>query len=255
MGALTMATTGAGPARRFAIILAYNFGRIGSYCVMGALAGLFAGQLMSLGAGPLLRLLAAALLVAMALYITDIWRGLTRLERAGQWLWRWIQPLGKRFMPVRSVPAAFALGGLWGWLPCGLVYTALSYALTQPGAGSGVAVMLGFGLGTLPAVVLAATLAEPVLRIIRSRQARAGAALLLLIFAVWTVFGTLGGGHAHHHAMDGSSDEQPAHHHAEASSASAISHSHHATPASAEKAGHGQGAASGAAPEHHSHHH
>ncbi|MDO6747923.1 sulfite exporter TauE/SafE family protein [Gilvimarinus sp. 1_MG-2023] len=227
MGALTMAIEKASATKRLRIILAYNLGRIASYCLMGALAGLFAEGLIAMGAGPALRLLAAALLVAMALYITDLWRGLTRLERAGQWLWRWVQPFGKRFMPVRSVPAALALGGLWGWLPCGLVYTALSYALTQPGPGSGALFMLGFGLGTLPAVALAATLAEPVLRAIRSRWVRGGAALLLLLFAAWTVYGTLGGDHAHHQHQHSTEESGPEHTSSSEQASSASSHEPH----------------------------
>ncbi|MDO3387108.1 sulfite exporter TauE/SafE family protein [Gilvimarinus sp. SDUM040013] len=213
MGALTMAVGEAGRAKKIRILIAYNMGRITSYCVMGALAGLFAKQLMALGAGPVLRLLAAALLVAMALYLTDVWRGLTRLETAGQWLWRGLQPLGKRLLPVRNEGAALALGGLWGWLPCGLVYTALSYAMTQPGAFAGASVMLGFGLGTLPAVLLAASIAEPVVRVVRSRGARAAAALVLVLFAAWTAYGALAGHSGHHGESANQAQDATNHHH------------------------------------------
>lgn len=231
MGALTMATGEGSSGQRARIVLAYNVGRIASYCLMGALAGLFAGQLIALGAGPMLRLLAAALLVAMALYLTDIWRGLTRLESAGQSLWRKLQPLGKRLMPVRSSGQALALGALWGWLPCGLVYTALSYALTQPGAGGGAAVMLGFGLGTLPAVLLAAAVAEPVLRLVRSRGVRWAAAFMLLIFAAWTAYGALAG-HGDHGADHDAHGGHTTHHtdsHSSPAPESGVEseHSHH----------------------------
>ena len=42
------------------------------------------------------------------------------------------------------------LGALWGWLPCGLVYSVLLTALASGSAPRGALIMLAFGLGTLP---------------------------------------------------------------------------------------------------------
>jgi len=101
----------------------------------------------------LLRVVAALLLIAMGLYLAGWWSGLTRIEALGRGLWRYIQPLTRRFMPVTSLPRALLLGGLWGWLPCGLVYSTLLWAASQGDALDSAALMLAFGLGTLPVLL------------------------------------------------------------------------------------------------------
>lgn len=135
-------------------VLAYNAGRIGSYAIAGAIVGGLAGGVHSLSSMASLQIagywLANLMLVALGLYLMDAWRGLTRLEAAGQLLWRHIQPLMKPLLPIDSAPKAFALGGLWGWLPCGMVYSVLLTAMFTGSATSGASVMLAFGLGTLP---------------------------------------------------------------------------------------------------------
>ncbi|RYZ97250.1 MAG: sulfite exporter TauE/SafE family protein, partial [Moraxellaceae bacterium] len=153
MGALSMAVPANARARRWMILVAYNLGRITSYALMGLLAGFFAEQFAALGGGSVLRVLAGVLLIVMGLYLADWWRGLTKLETLGRYLWVYIQPLGKRLMPVSTIPKALLLGALWGWLPCGLVYTALAMSMTQPAPTLAASSMLAFGVGTLPAVL------------------------------------------------------------------------------------------------------
>lgn len=213
MGALAFGVSAESRGRKLAIMLGYNLGRIASYTLMGALAGLLGYGLLAAGAGQWLRLVAAALLVLMALYLADWWRALTRLEKLGQGLWRHIQPLGKRLLPVRTLPQAILLGGLWGWLPCGLVYTALTYAMTQPGALLGGLTMLAFGLGTLPAVLAAGIAAAPLQAVARSVSIRRAGALLLLVFAGWTAYGALGHGPHSHGERDAGEISHPHHHH------------------------------------------
>lgn len=211
MGALTMAVSAERRVQRISIVVSYNLGRIASYTFMGALAGFFGYWLLAAGAGQWLRILAAVLLLLMGLYLANWWRALTWLEKLGQGLWRWLNPLGKKLLPVRSAPQGFLLGVLWGWLPCGLVYTALTYAMAQSGALMGALTMLAFGLGTLPAVLAAAFAATPLLAFARSPRVRQGAALLLIVFAGWTFYGAVShGGHAHEEADAG--EESHLHH-------------------------------------------
>lgn len=203
MGALTMAVPPEAKARRLRLVLCYNLGRIGSYTLMGAGLGALAGALHLAGLGFILRLLAALLLIAMGLYLADWWRGLTWLERGGRHLWAYLQPLGKALMPVTSAPKALALGGLWGWLPCGLVYTALAYSATQANPLLSGAVMLAFGLGTLPAVMATGLAARQVAALLQRRGVRRGFALLIIAFGLWTLLGgshMLGHGPDHDHA-------------------------------------------------------
>ena len=142
---------GGGTALR---VLAYNGGRIASYMAAGALAGGLAGGAVQLTRMASLQLLfywmANLMLVALGLYLMDAWRGLMRLEAAGQRAWRRLVPLLKPLLPMDSAGKALALGALWGWVPCGMVYSVLLTALMSGSAASGAAVMLAFGLGTMP---------------------------------------------------------------------------------------------------------
>ena len=141
----------------FAFQLAYNSGRIISYVCIGALAGWLGSAFSWSGFdwGPLPgKLIAAAFMVALGLYLTNWWRGLALLERAGARLWKHIQPWGRGLLPVQHPLQALLLGMLWGWLPCGLVYAVLAWSLTTASVIDGALVMLGFGLGTLPSMLL-----------------------------------------------------------------------------------------------------
>lgn len=138
--------------------LAYNLGRIISYALAGAVAGglgvLLAGVLPMQQAQNVLIVFAAVFMILMGLYIAGWWNGLTLLEKAGGGLWRLVEPLGRRMMPVTSPLQAFVLGLVWGWLPCGLVYSVLVWAVSAGGAVEGAMLMAAFGLGTLPNLLL-----------------------------------------------------------------------------------------------------
>ena len=213
MGALTMAIPQDAKRSRWLILVAYNVGRICSYALMGALAGLFAEQFAVMGGGIILRVLAGILLIAMGLYLADWWRGLTKLETLGRYLWVYIQPIGKRLMPVNNTPKALLLGALWGWLPCGLVYAALALAITQPSAGLASGAMLAFGLGTLPAVLAAGVAAQQLTRVLQQRELRIGLALIIIVFGLWTIWGSHGHSHTHHSADSNAQSTMDHNHH------------------------------------------
>jgi sulfite exporter TauE/SafE len=213
MGALAMAVPAEQVRRRWFILLSYNLGRIASYTLMGLLVGAFAGQLAIMGAGAGLRWLAGLLLIAMGLYLGDWWRGLTYLEMGGRYLWAYLQPLGKALMPVDSIRKGMLLGSIWGWLPCGLVYSALGYAMAQGDAPGGAAIMFAFGMGTLPAVLASGVAAQQMGRILQRRQLRRGFAVAIILLGIWTL---VGGGHNHQHEhpeSDTVNHEHHQHHH------------------------------------------
>lgn len=210
MAALSFSVPATEPARRWRILLSYNLGRIASYTLIGAIAGGL-GYQISTGHGlSVLRIIAGLLLIAMGLYLANWWRGLTYLEKAGGVVWKRIQPYGSRLMPVKSSGSALLLGGLWGWLPCGLVYTALAYALSQATIAGAAGVMLAFGLGTLPAVLASGVFAERIKAVMQLKGLRTVIALLVILFGAWTLWGTVQHSwHSQHtnHAASGHSPE------------------------------------------------
>lgn len=175
--------------------LAYNAGRVLSYTAIGALLG-GAGRLVTLAglhaAQQFLQVLAGAFLVAMGLYLADWWRGLARVERLGGRLWRRLEPLGRRWIPVRSPLAALKLGLLWGWLPCGLVYSVAIWSLSAGSALQGAALMAAFGLGTLPNLVAMGLFAGQLAGFVRARSTRVLAGLLVVGFGLYTLVGPWG---------------------------------------------------------------
>ncbi|KEY89565.1 sulfite exporter TauE/SafE family protein [Pseudomonas capeferrum] len=189
MGALTLAIPPEQRGRRLRLLLAYNVGRILSYACAGLLLGLAGWAVASSLAALALRVLAALLLIAMGLYLAGWWSGLTRIEALGRGLWRHIQPVASRLLPVSSLPRALLLGALWGWLPCGLVYSTLLWAASQGNAGYSAALMLAFGLGTWPVLLATGLAAERVSSLLRRRSVRMAGGLLVILFGLWTLPG------------------------------------------------------------------
>lgn len=197
VGALTANT--AGGRRQWPIHLAYNLGRISSYALAGAVLGAVGGaSLLFNDILPVqlsLYVLANLMLVALGLYLLGVTQGLTFLERAGQKAWSRIQPLTRRFLPVTSIGRALPLGMLWGFLPCGMVYSVLTAAMLTGNSLRGAGLMLAFGLGTLPNLLLAGLLLKRFRDLAQARALRLGSGLLVMGFGVWGLFNatTLGG--------------------------------------------------------------
>ncbi|TFH88648.1 sulfite exporter TauE/SafE family protein [Billgrantia azerbaijanica] len=183
------------PTRLSALLLGYNVGRITSYMAAGALAASL-GTLLTLSAELrlALQLLAAVMLILMALYIAGWWKGLLGIEALGKRLWRHLEPLGRRLMPVVKVPQAVGLGAIWGWLPCGLVYAMLAWSLAIADPWRGAALMGAFGLGTLPALLVTGFTARQLGALIRHPATRTLAALSIIAFALWQLWVLLPGG-------------------------------------------------------------
>lgn len=179
--------------------LAYNLGRISSYALAGALMGalsnlgLLLNNILPIQLG--LYVAANLMLVALGLYLVGFTHSLAVTERLGQRLWQRIQPLTARFLPANTPAQAFPLGLLWGWLPCGLVYSILATALLTGSALRGAATMLAFGLGTLPNLMLAGLVLARFRRAAQMPALRIGAGLLVVGFGVFGLFNasTLGG--------------------------------------------------------------
>ena len=174
-------------AARWRLALFYNAGRIASYSAAGALGGFFGQAVLSArGAAfayALMPYVASAALLVIALYLAGVSRVQRALECAGSVIWRRIQPWSRRFLPADTLSRALGLGAVWGWLPCGMVYAVLVTAVAAANAAEGAFIMLAFGLGTLPNVLVLSAMASRV-RALRSRVVRFAAAAALAVFAV-----------------------------------------------------------------------
>lgn len=189
MGALTLAIPKDQHSRRFRLLLAYNLGRIFSYACAGLLIGLLGWAVANSPGAMALRAVAAVLLICMGFYLAGWWSGLTRIEGLGRWLWRYLQPIASRLLPVSNLPRALLLGAVWGWLPCGLVYSTLLWAASQGNAQSSALLMLAFGVGTWPVLLATGVAAERTTILLRKRGVRIAGGLLVIIFGLWTLPG------------------------------------------------------------------
>lgn len=174
---------------RWPFHLAYNSGRIASYTLAGLLVGAIgqAGLLLRdvVPVQHLLFALSSLMLIALGLYLAGIWSMVQRIEQVGSGLWQRIQPLTRSLFPITSPVRALLLGTLWGWLPCGLVYSVLVTALASGHAESGALVMLAFGLGTLPNLLSIGLFWESCRHWVQSPKVRLFAGLLVIAFGIY----------------------------------------------------------------------
>jgi len=165
--------------------LHYHLGRISSYVLAG---GLVAGgaavfhEFAGPGGALLMRGVGTVFLVLLGFYIGGWFPRFAWVESMGRPLWARLEPIGRRLLPVRSLPQALGFGLVWGWLPCGLVYSALVFSLSTGSMWQGMGVMLFFGLGTIPTLLLVGFMADRVSRVMSSPLFRqvAGVSIMLL---------------------------------------------------------------------------
>lgn len=200
--------------RKLFIWSAYHGGRIISYSIAGGLAALLGSSLFSIinpdYAHKIGMILSGLFMIAFGLYLSGWWMGLMILEKKGDFIWQRLKPFSKKFLPVEHVYQAFVLGGLWGWLPCGLVYASLVWMFTVPSVTDGIIYMAAFGVGTLPMLILMSTAAAKISKIVKKSWVRKTAGVCIIIFGVLTVLGLLNihAGHENHTGHDMHSEHQ-----------------------------------------------
>lgn len=187
--AAAMRTQGRWPALRAA--LALNLGRVAGYALGGALAGGIGAVIVHAAEAPwlgiALRSLVGAVLVLAALRLLDTRGRLGFLRRSGDLLWRRLSPLTRKLLPATTLPRRFALGALWGWMPCGLSSTLLLAAWFTASALHGALLMAAFGLGTLAVMVPVTWSGASVARRLAEPRLRMTAAGLILAAGVLTL--------------------------------------------------------------------
>ncbi|BCG64578.1 MAG: hypothetical protein methR_P2362 [Methyloprofundus sp.] len=174
-----------------AFILSYNFGRIFSYM----LAGLVIGLLESILTFPFgeehshrfLQIISALIITGAGFFIAGWFPNFAYIEKTGSRFWKTIEPYGRKLIPVTSLTQAFLFGMVWGWIPCGLVYTALALAATSGDILLSTLSMLAFGLGTLPAVMGTGMVSTFISRISKLHTTKQVIGMLLVLVAIFSV--------------------------------------------------------------------
>lgn len=203
VGALTMGlseTTRKSWIKLLPYLLTYNFGRLFSYTLAGVIVGLLSSSvsgLFQIGRFPVGGIIGGVFMIALGIYIAGWWQTMAPLERLGGHFWRLIEPVGRRFIPVKTPLQALGLGVFWGWLPCGLVYSTLALAATSAEAVQSGLLMLAFGAGTLPMLLAMGGFAEKLSYFTRNKGTRYTAGILLIAFGALILTKALSGGHQH----------------------------------------------------------
>jgi uncharacterized protein len=194
VGALSFATQQNKNAKKtplFTLLFAYNFGRLFSYSmaggVMGSVGWLLARWTDIHNMQLVMQLIAGVFMLMMGLYISGWWMGLVRLEKVGGMVWQYIQPVALKILPVNNPWQAIGLGLLWGWLPCGLVYSVLIWAVSAGSFQQGALLMLCFGLGTLPNLLAMGVFANQLKLFVQKQTVRYMAGATVILFALWNM--------------------------------------------------------------------
>ncbi len=153
--ALGLATgTNAAGRPRMLLLACYQLGRISSYAIAGLLFSSTLGHFVALldreSVRQGLRVLTAGALALSALVAFGRIRDPG--GAIGRRIWPAIAAQGRRLLPVTNPGRALAFGMLWGWMPCGFVYTVLLVATLQADPAQGALTMAAFGAGTAPAM-------------------------------------------------------------------------------------------------------
>jgi uncharacterized protein len=143
---------------RYALYL--HLGRLITYAALGALAGALGSHLTTVASLTTFRIVVRGftflVLASLGLQFIGFSRTFsvsTLVERLGRPVWRLLGPFARRLTPT-SAAEALLVGVFWGWIPCGLLYSATILAMAADGAITGAVTMLAFGASTLPALSL-----------------------------------------------------------------------------------------------------
>jgi len=173
-------------------IVTYNLGRISSYAMAGFIVGIFSEVVFHFLNNELIqwiaKVMAVLVLLIIGLHLLGVFQRMSTLEAYGRKIWRLLQPVGQRLLPVNNLKQAFLFGMVWGWLPCGLVYTMLLWTMASGGPIQGAATMFAFGVGTFPTLILAGVLSSWIFKGNTLKIIRRSSGAILISIAILTLF-------------------------------------------------------------------
>ena len=179
-------------SKLFPYVLTYNLGRITSYTIAGILIGAIEFILTRpLGEGHghrVLQILSALIMAGAGFYIAGWFPQFAYIEKSGSWIWKKLEPLGRKLIPVQTLTQGYLFGMVWGWIPCGLVYSTLALAATTGDVVKSTLTMLFFGLGTLPAVMGLGIMTSSLARLAKMERFRQAVGVMFIILALFAAF-------------------------------------------------------------------
>jgi sulfite exporter TauE/SafE len=183
--------------------LLQNSGRIFSYTILGTVFAFLGAPIFSLEYANAVRILTGIIFIILGIHFAFNWQGIRRVERIGQPLWRLVAPYAKKLLPASSSHGSFLLGMTWGLLPCGLVYTMLLAAAGSMNIRQSAAMMLAFGIGTLPAMFAFSWFSLGGRNWLQLRGWRSAIGLGAVLLGLWMILQSMlsihSGGHFHLH--------------------------------------------------------
>ncbi len=191
----------AGRQKSLARQVVYNLVRVNTLVFIGALSGAVGASIVHLGPLPLvergLPIVAGVLMMIVGAEMLGLGAGRGVLRRVG--LPGGVAAAMSSALRSRSIAAPVALGVFNAFLPCHLVYAFAARAASTGSVLGGMATMLWFGLGTVPAMLLMGRIGGGLPASLTPLLTRLSA-IAVVLFGVWTFSRAfvLTGAHSHH---------------------------------------------------------
>jgi sulfite exporter TauE/SafE len=166
----------------------YNLGRVVTYSFLGAVLGLLGGRIALAGAQQVVSIILGAIII-IAVLLPQKYKNYFAQHPL---ILKLAQPLKSNIgvlFKKGTFSAMFLIGILNGFLPCGLVYVALAGAIASGDAISGAAVMILFGLGTVPAMFAASVFGKFINIGIRTKIRKAVPVLAIILGVIFILRG------------------------------------------------------------------
>ena len=189
-GGLVSAVSLSAPRIWWTGLLVYQWGRVTTYAFLGFVFGMLGMGLSDVGGDTFQRILAVVAGVLMIIFALNLAGWLPDpVKRLSVWASRKIglAQLAAQLASHARLRGWYALGLANGLLPCGLVYAALAMSLAKASGLTASLMMLSFGLGTIPAMMLLPSFLQKMSPILRLTSMRV-AAFLMMILGIMMIF-------------------------------------------------------------------
>lgn len=164
----------------------YNFGRTISYAIMGILLGFLGWGANRFLFADFASYVGGSIIIILGLgYIFPLFPKLFALS-APSFIKRWATDFLKNIQNIHLL--SFLMGSVSGLLPCGLLFPAYGLSLLAGDPWMGAVVMVSFSLGTYPMLLTLGLSGQKFLTIFQKKPYRIFIGILLIVFALYTIF-------------------------------------------------------------------